>query len=255
MFFSRKAKAFIITFLVALLLPSTASFAASYTVAKGDSLYTIGKLFNTTSDTLMKENKLSSTLIYPGQKLNVPSSEHTVSSGDTLHLIGKWYEVTLDSLRKANNKWDDIIYPGQKLLIPAVKQGSVMLSNKSEIQYTTADHDLLSRLITAEADGEPYNAKVGVGAVVINRVRDSRFPDTIKDVIYEKSYGFYQFTPVENGWIYKPASEDAKRAAYDVLNGADPSKGAVYYFDDSATNKWLWSKPLATKIGKMVFVY
>jgi len=110
-------------------------------------------------------------------------------------------------------------------------------------------------LITAEAESEPYNAKVGVGGVVLNRVKDSRFPNSINGVIYEKSYGYYQFTPVENGWIHKPASEDAKRAAYDALHGSDPSNGAVYYFDDSATNKWLWSKPLAARIGRMVYVY
>jgi N-acetylmuramoyl-L-alanine amidase len=176
------------------------------------------------------------------------ATEHIVASGDTLYLIGKRYSVTLDSLRKANNKWDNIIYPGQKLLVPATKQGSVTMSNKTAVQYNNSDHDLLARLITAEAESEPYNAKVAVAAVVLNRVKDSRFPNTIKDVIYEKSGGYYQFTPVENGWIYKPASEAAKRAAFDALNGIDPSNGAMFYFDDSATNKWLWSKPLAARI-------
>jgi N-acetylmuramoyl-L-alanine amidase len=255
MFKSKKVKVFFATVLAVMILPGTASFAAQYSVVKGDSLYTIGKLFNTTSSSIMKENNLSSTLIYPGQKLTVPAVEHTVFSGDTLYLIAKKYGITLDSLRKANNKWDDIIYPGQKLIVPAAAQGSAALSSKPAVQYTTGDHDLMARLITAEAESEPYNAKVAVGAVVLNRIKDSRFPNTIKDVIYEKSNGYYQFTPVENGWIYKPASESAKQAAYDALNGKDPSNGALFYFDDSATNKWLWSKPLAARIGRMVFVY
>ncbi len=255
MFKTKKVKVFFAIVLAVMILPGTASFAAQYSVVKGDSLYTTGKLFNTTSSSIMKENNLSSTMIYPGQKLTVPAIEHSVASGDTLYLIGKRYSVALDSLRKANNKWDNIIYTGQKLLVPAAKQGSVTLSGKPAVQYTANDHDLMARLITAEAESEPYNAKVAVAAVVLNRVRDSRFPNTIKDVIYEKSGGYYQFTPVENGWIYKPASEAAKRAAYDALNGIDPSNGAMFYFDDSTTNKWLWSKPLAARIGRMVFVY
>lgn len=254
MFTTKKAKVFFAALVAAMLLPSTASFAAQYTVVKGDSLYTIGKLFNTTSSSIMRDNNLSGTVIYPGQKLNVPAVEHNVVSGDTLYLIANRYGIALDSLRKANNKWDSIIYPGQKLLVPA-KQGSAAITSKPAAQYSSSDHDLLARLITAEAESEPYSAKVAVGAVVLNRIRDPRFPNTIKDVIYEKSNGYYQFTPVENGWIYKPASEDAKRAAYDVLNGIDPSNGALFYFDDSTTNKWLWSKPLAARIGRMVFVY
>ncbi len=207
----------------------------------------------------MKENSLSSSVIYPGQKLNVPSSIYTVKSGDTLYLIAVRNGITLNALRKANHKWDNYLYPGEKLILPKVvssqNSGVYSTANKAVIPYTSGEMGLLSRLITAEAESEPYNAKVGVGGVVLNRVKDSRFPNSINGVIYEKSYGYYQFTPVENGWIHKPASEDAKRAAYDALHGSDPSNGAVYYFDDSATNKWLWSKPLAARIGRMVYVY
>ncbi len=253
MFASKKVKAFFACFILSLFLSSTAAYAATYTVTQGDSLYTIGNLFGTTSGALMKDNNLSGTVIYPGQKLSVPSGTHTVVSGDSLYLIAKGYGITLNSLRKANNKWDNNIYPGQKLLVPkAAQTGS---ANKGVISYNTSDADLLARLITAEAESEPYNAKVGVGGVVVNRVNDSRFPNTISGVVYEKSYGYYQFTPVENGWINKPASESAKQAAYEALHGSDPSNGAVFYFDDSATNKWLWSRPLAARIGRMVYVY
>ncbi len=255
MHISKKVKFFLSIVLMGLFLP-TVSYGASYTVAKGDSLYTIGELFNTTSTAIMEENHLTGTMIFPGQQLNVPSDTYTVQSGDTLYLIAKGAGITLDVLRKVNNKWDNDIYPGQILLLPMETSENDIVKS-SVIPYTTTDAevDLLARLITAEADGEPYQAKVGVGSVVLNRIIDSCFPDTIEDVIYEKSYGYYQFTPVENGFIYKPASEDAIKAAYDALNGADPSNGAIFYFDDSATNKWLWSRPLAARIGKMVFVY
>ncbi len=232
--------------------------AASYTVVSGDSLYTIGKLFNTTSSTIIKNNNLTSTTIYPGKVLNVPSTVYTVNNGDSLYLISKKYGISITSLRQANNKWDDYLSVGDKLTLPGINSintPAAPASTTIAASYTANDLDLLSRLIMAEAQDQPYNAKVAIGAVVLNRLKDSRFPKTISSVIYEKNGIYYQFTPVLNGWINKSASAECVQAAKDALTGSDPSKGAVYYFDDSTTNQWLWSKPLAIKIGKMVFVY
>ncbi|MCX8129466.1 MAG: LysM peptidoglycan-binding domain-containing protein [Clostridia bacterium] len=234
--------------------------AADYRVASGDSLYTIGNLFKTTSSNIMQRSGLSSDRIYPGQVLNVPAAEYTVKTGDTLYLIAQKYGISLYSLKKANNEWDDYIYPGQKLILPGIAPSQSITTvpqttAKAVIPYTASDLDLLARLVTAEAESEPYIAKVGVAAVVINRVVGDGFADTIRDVIYEKSAGYYQFTPVVNGWINKPASESAKKAAYEALHGSDPTNGAMFYFDDSTTNRWLWSKTIALRSGKMVFVY
>lgn len=233
--------------------------AASYTVTSGDSLYTIGKLFNTTYTTIMKDNNLTSSTIYPGKTLTVPGYIYTVKSGDSLYLISQRYGMSISDLRQANNKWDNSLNIGDKLTLPGITSVNTTTSatavSNTTASYTASDLDILSRLIMAEAQGEPYNAKVAVGAVVLNRVKDPRFPKTITSVIYEKSGGYYQFTPVVNGWIDKSASAECVQAAKDALNGVDPSKGAFYYFDDSATNQWLWSKPLAAKIGKLVFVY
>lgn len=237
---------------VAVLLMAGSAYAESYTVLDGDSLYKIGTLFNTPADTIAGDNKLSGSEIYPGQSLYVRADTYTVKTGDSLYLIAKGHGVALEALRKANNKWDDMIYPGQSLLLPGAAASN---SQTASASYTQSELDLLARLITAEAQGEPYQAQVGVGAVVLNRVKDSRFPNTISSVIYEVSGGYHQFTPVKNGWINKPATETSKKAAYDALQGSDPSNGAVYYFDDSATNKWLWSKPIKARIGRMVFVY
>lgn len=234
--------------------------AATYTVKNGDSLYKIGNLFNVSYSTIMSDNKLSSSMIYPGQKLNLNAQQYTVKKGDSLYLIAKAYGVSVDSLRNANNKWDNIIYPGDILLIPGKTSNNISntpttSTSNPRVNYTAADLDLLARLVMAEAQDQPYSAKVAVAAVVLNRVQSSAFPNTISSVIYQRSSGYYQFTPVENGWINKAASQDSINAAREALNGADPSKGAIYYFDDSATNKWLWSRPLAIKIGKMVFTY
>lgn len=231
------------------ILPAKSAFAATYTVVSGDSLYVIGKLFNTSASVL--QSNLSSSVIYPGQSLKVSCQVYTVKSGDTLYLISKSKGVSLADLRKANNKYDDRIYPGQILNIP----GSSVYSTAGVIPYTQSDVDLLARLITAEAGSQPYNAKVSVGAVVVNRVKSPLYPNTISGVIYEKSAGYYQFTPVMNGWINKPATSDSIKAAYDALKGIDPTKGALYYFDNSATNQWLLSKPVAIRIDKMIFSY
>ncbi|HPP36614.1 MAG TPA: LysM peptidoglycan-binding domain-containing protein [Clostridiales bacterium] len=253
----KKSARFVITVALTFMILAGTAFGATYTVQSGDSLYKIGTLFDTTANVIRSDNKLSGDLIYPGQKLYVRARTHTVKSGDTLSLIAGWYGVSLADLRKANNKWDNMIYPGQVLNIPgAGTSASGSNSSKAAISYTKSELDLLARLVRAEAEGEPYAAKVGVAAVVLNRVKSSDFPNTISSVIYEvSSNGYYQFTPVENGMINQPARQQDIDAALEALNGSDPSNGALFYFDDSATNKWLWSKPIKAWIGRMVFVY
>lgn len=110
--------------------------------------------------------------------------------------------------------------------------------------------DLLARLIHGEARGEPYEGMVAVGAVVLNRVNDSRFPNTIAGVIYQKG----AFDVVTDGQINLTPSDTAYKAARDALNGWDPSYGCIYYFNPAtATSKWIWSRPLVVKIGNHNF--
>lgn len=224
------------------------SFAASYTVLRNDSLFTVSQLFNTTINRIYSDSKLSSTNIYPGQVLQVPATTYTVKSGDTLYLIAQRYGADKYSLKRANNEWDSYLYIGQKLIIPTGRATSAAV-----VPYTSSEVDLLARLITAETTGQPYSAQVAVGDVVINRVKYSGFPNTISGVINQVINGYYQFSPVLNGTINQPATATAKSAAYDAIHGVNPVKGALFYFDDSATNTWLWSKPIVARIGRMVF--
>ena len=115
--------------------------------------------------------------------------------------------------------------------------------------------DLLARLITAEAQGEPYEAQVAVGAVVINRVQSGVWANTIEAVIYQRINGYYQFTPVQNGWINKPAESESIKAAQAALSGADPTNGAQFYYDDKATNAWILAKPISVQIGHMIYAF
>lgn len=118
-------------------------------------------------------------------------------------------------------------------------------SNSSDIQ-------LMARAINGEARGEPYEGQVAVGAVILNRVKDSRFPNSISGVIYQAG----AFTAVSDGQINVAISEGSTvyKAAQDAMNGWDPTGGCVYYFNPAtATNKWIWSRPLVKTIGKHRF--
>ena len=109
---------------------------------------------------------------------------------------------------------------------------------------------LLARLVYGEARGESYTGKVAVGAVILNRVASSSFPNTISGVIYQNG----AFTCVSDGQINLGTNDECTRAAQDALNGWDPSGGALYYFNPAtATSKWIWSRKQIVTIGKHIF--
>ena len=115
---------------------------------------------------------------------------------------------------------------------------------------SSGDLQLLARLISAEARGEPYTGQVAVGAVVLNRVEHPSFPNSISGVIYQPG----AFSCLDDGQFDQPVSESAYRAARDAINGYDPSYGAIYYFyPATATSKWIWSRPLIVTIGNHRF--
>ena len=124
-------------------------------------------------------------------------------------------------------------------------------SNSSGSNSTNSnDLNLLARLIYGEARGEPYTGQVAVGAVVLNRVRNSSFPNTVSGVIYQRG----AFDVVSDGQINLTPNSTARKAAQDALNGWDPTYGAIYYFNPStATNKWIWSRPMTVTIGRHRF--
>lgn len=128
--------------------------------------------------------------------------------------------------------------------------GIMNSSNSSSSSTSSSDLNLLARIIYGEARGEPYTGQVAVGAVVLNRVRHSSFPNTIAGVIYQKG----AFDAVADGQINYTPNSTAIKAAQDALNGWDPSYGAIYYFNPAtATNKWIWSRPTTVTIGNHRF--
>ena len=124
------------------------------------------------------------------------------------------------------------------------------ISSTSSSSSSNSNINLLSRLISAEARGEPYTGQVAVGAVVLNRVEHPSFPDSISKVIYQKG----AFSCINDGQFDKPVADSAYKAARDAINGWDPSGGAIYYFNPkTATSKWIWSRPVITTIGRHRF--
>ncbi len=123
-------------------------------------------------------------------------------------------------------------------------------SSSSSGGYSSSDIYLLAKVIGAEARGESYTGQVAVGAVVLNRVRHSSFPDTISGVVYQSG----AFSCVrDSNWNVEP-NETAKKAARDAINGWDPTGGAIYYYNPAKTsNKWIRTRPVITTIGRHVF--
>ncbi|WP_123054778.1 spore cortex-lytic enzyme [Clostridium sp. JN-1] len=120
----------------------------------------------------------------------------------------------------------------------------------SKTTSNNQDVTLLARLINGEARGEPYEGQVAVGAVVLNRTRNPKFPSSVAGVIYQPG----AFTAIVDGQINANLEQSSINAARDALNGWDPSGGAIYYFNPAtATSSWIWSRPLIKIIGKHRF--
>ena len=112
------------------------------------------------------------------------------------------------------------------------------------------DLDLLARIIHAEAQGEPYLGKVAVGAVVLNRISDPAFPNTMAGVIYQP----LAFESVANARVYLAPAEESRRAARDALNGWDPTYGSLYFWNPyKPVTPWIWTRTIIRQIGDHVF--
>ena len=115
---------------------------------------------------------------------------------------------------------------------------------------SSSDLYLLAKTIYAEGRGEPYTGQVAIGAVILNRVKSSSFPNTVAGVVYQPG----AFTAVSDGQINLEPNQTAYNAARDALGGWDPSYGSLYYYNPAiATSSWIFSRPTVTVIGNHVF--
>ncbi len=114
--------------------------------------------------------------------------------------------------------------------------------------------DLFARLVHAEAAGEPFVGQVAVAASVLNRVKDPRYPDTVREVILQVIDDYYQYSPVLDGRINLPANDSAYRAVRLALLGLDPTGGATGFYNPALTDdQWVRTRPVTKKIGNHVF--
>ncbi len=155
------------------------------------------------------------------------------------------FEAVKKFQKKNNLSVDGIA--GQKTLAAL---GITSSNNKTSTTSNNTDLNLLSKLVYAEARGEPYKGMVAVAATVLNRVSNSKFPNTIAGVIYQSG----AYTCVADGQINLAANEQARKAAQDAINGWDPTSGCIYYFNpNTATSGWIWSRPQVMTIGSHIF--
>lgn len=161
---------------------------------------------------------------------------------------------------KASSIEKDDIYTGLGLMFLFIVLGGGN-DNQQEVSddafnsyqnFSSDEIKILASIINAEASGESYRGKVAVGAVVINRVYHPSFPNTIKEVVYQSG----QFTPVENGMIDKKPDSDSLKAAYEAVEGEDPSQGSLYFYnpEKSKNPSFFAKRKKVTTIGNHVFL-
>ncbi|MRG85880.1 LysM peptidoglycan-binding domain-containing protein [Salinibacillus xinjiangensis] len=243
----------------------------TYQVSSGDTLYSIAARHGTSVDAIKNTNNLSSNQIIVGQMLTIPSGNtaapstqtktntYTVASGETLYSIAARHGTSVDALKKANQLSSNQITVGQTLSIPTGVTSTPTPPPLKEQQSTVNQEDVewLSKMIYSEGRGESLQGQIAIGAVIMNRVKSPEFPNNVKDVLFEKSYGYYQFTPAETGAIHN-ANPNAQNieAAKRALNGEDPTNGALFFYNpDKTSSSYLRSRTVSTVIGNHTFAF
>jgi N-acetylmuramoyl-L-alanine amidase len=164
-------------------------------------------------------------------------------SGSVDGIYGTKTQTAVKTFQKQKGLVADGIAGPKTLKALGIGASSNNINNNSDI-------NLLAKVISAEARGEPYEGQVAVGGVIMNRISHPSFPNTLAGVVYQKG----AFTCMTDGQINSAVTDSAYRAARDALNGLDPSGGAIYYYNPAtATNKWIRSRPVIKTIGKHIF--
>jgi N-acetylmuramoyl-L-alanine amidase len=178
--------------------------------------------------------------------------KYTVQPGDTLSEIAQTFNIDVGRLMRANNLKTSVIHPYQVLLIPA--GNSAAGKNNSRGSVSREDLLLIAKAIYAEARGESFLGQVAVGAVIVNRVQSPHFPNTVREVIFQRNRHICQFTPVSDGTINLTPDRKAIQAAEAALEGHDPTGGALFFYNPRiASDNWIRSLPVVTQIGRHVF--
>ncbi len=175
---------------------------------------------------------------------------YQVRHGDTLYDLAREFNTQVTYLQALNKLPVAQIRQGQRIYLPINN-----LTPRQALRKTISPEelDLLARTIHAEARGEPYIGQVAVGAVILNRVLSNRYPNTIHGVVYQP----VQFSCVSDGQLRLQANETAFRAAREALDGVDPTRGALYYYNPNIATAtwWLETREVTVIIGNHLFAH
>lgn len=201
-------------------------------------------------------------IVAGGQEVSADEANHTVISGDTLGEIAKDNETSVQSLLEVNPKIGDpnLIFPNQTVILPGngvVQEHFNVISNVEDEPSVVSSHEtsheieMLQRLVEAESKGEPYVGKVAVAKVVLNRVANGSFPNSIQAVVNQPG----QFDPVANGSIHGAATDETVQAVDEALTYGGNANGAVYFYNPAIADGQSWFNTLETieVIGNHVF--
>ncbi|MFK4415978.1 N-acetylmuramoyl-L-alanine amidase [Bacillus sp. RC251] len=241
--------------------PVGAAASTVYTVQKNDTLEAISKQYEVSVQLLKQANSKANDQINIGERLIIPVSSianeyvqknnstvstntyqaiYQVKSGDTLSSISQQYKVSIQSIKQNNNVDGSQIFVGQHL--------------KIDTGISLQEVDLMARLVNAEAGGEPHAGKVAVAKVVLNRANANGFPNTITDVIYEPIKNGYAFTPVTDGRINQPATQEARMAVEEALTSKGTNSDWLYFYNPkTSTDKWITTRQTVAQIGNHLF--
>ena len=133
---------------------------------------------------------------------------------------------------------NDLAEPTLQVRMLEREDSAAAVSDSTQLSISSADYQVLLKIVEAEAGSEDLNGRILVANVVLNRVKSELFPDCVTDVVYQHSNGVYQFSPVKNGTIDTVSiSEETKQAVESALDGTDLSKGALYFAARNAANE------------------
>ncbi|MBC5637303.1 cell wall hydrolase [Ornithinibacillus sp. BX22] len=193
-------------------------------------------------------NKLKKLLITATLSLSIiavptlaGATPYTVQKGDSYWSIAQKYGTTVANLQIANNQSGNQLFIGDTIQVPDT--------------ISQADKQLMAKLVHAEAKGEPYAGKVAVATVILNRVDHQEFPNTIRDVIYERSAGgHYAFTPVQNGQINTTYTSEDMKAVNEAIAFRGQGNGSIYFYNPkTSTSNWITTRETTITIGNHRF--
>jgi N-acetylmuramoyl-L-alanine amidase len=254
-------KILVTTIMLILSFLFTAHSTLAYTVKPGDTISKIATENNLTVQEIAELNPQIQNLnmIFVGDTITTTKPQKRTSSSKVvdysdykINLLARLVRSEAQSKEELEtiNKEIQTLYAAD--LVKKVKPAKTQIASMEITKYTKHELDLLARLVRAEAQTEPFEGKIAVACVVLNRVENSQFPDTIKEVIFEPG----QFQPVSNGEIHEPADEESIAAVKEALTDKRnlvPESSLFFYNPDIATSRWLDSRATTVVIGQHVF--